>query len=57
MYKVTKGVDTVEIEIANNGYIMRYSGRDAADDWVADKIVMPDLRTVMTELERLTNLK
>ena len=57
MYKVTKGVDTVEIEIANNGYIMRYSGRDAGDEWVADKIVMPDLRTVMTELERLTNLK
>lgn len=57
MYKVTKGVDTVVIEIANNGYIMRYSGLDAGDEWVADKIVMPDLRTVMTELERLTNLK
>jgi len=56
MYKVTKEVSDFNVELANNGVIIRYSGRDDEGNWTEDKIVMPDLSTLFKEIERIVEL-
>ena len=56
MYKVTKKVDRFEVELANNGFVMAYSGLNDKDEWADDKIVMPDISQLMNEVRRLVDL-
>lgn len=56
MYKVTKKVDRFEVELANNGFVMTYSGYNDKDEWADDKIVMPDITQLMNEVRRLVDL-
>jgi hypothetical protein len=56
MYRVTKQVTSFEVEIANNGFVIIYSGRNKSDDWANDKIVLPSVQSLTAEIERLVNL-
>lgn len=39
------------IEFTDNGYVMRYSGRDKDDDWVEVKLVMTNMDQVIEQLK------
>lgn len=56
MHRVTKEVNRFEVEIANNGFVLVYSGRNDKDDWTDDKIVVPNTQSLAAEIERLVNL-
>lgn len=57
MYKVTKDVSDFRVELANNGCVIEYSGQDKEDNWATDKIVVPDLKSLFKEIERLVELR
>lgn len=57
MYKVTKDVNDFSVAMANNGFVLEYSGRNDDDDWTQDKIVMPDLKQLISEIQRLVEIK
>jgi hypothetical protein len=44
--KVTKEVSEMTIEFADNGFVVRYSGRDDDDDWSDTKIIVNDIDTL-----------
>jgi hypothetical protein len=56
MHRVTKEVTSFEVEIANNGFVLAYSGRNKKNDWTNDKIVVPNTQSLVAEIERLVGL-
>lgn len=50
---VTKGVESVNIEFADNGYIVIYSGQDDEDNWTDAKVILQNLQDVFALLEKL----
>jgi hypothetical protein len=54
--KVTKNVKSFSVDIASNGFIMEYTGDNESGDWVEDKIVMPDMNTLVQHIKRVTEL-
>jgi hypothetical protein len=54
--KVTKNVKSFSVDIASNGFIMEYTGDNESDNWVEDKIVMPDMNTLVQHIKRVTEL-
>lgn len=57
MYNVTKEVSDFSVSLANNGFVLEYSGRNEEDDWTQDKIVMPDMNHLIKEIERIVGMK
>lgn len=56
-YKVKKDVSEFRVELANNGFVIEYSGRNANDDWAADKIVVPNIERLFDEVNRIIEVK
>jgi len=56
MYNVTKGVESFDVRIANNGFMITYNGHDDNDNWSADIIVTPDMDGLVKVIERLITL-
>ena len=56
MHRVTKEVSNFEVELANNGFVLTYSGHNDKGDWVNDKIVVPNIQSLVAEIERLVGL-
>lgn len=50
---VTKGVESANIEFADNGYIVIYSGQDDEDNWTDAKVILQNLQDVFALLEKL----
>lgn len=44
--EVVKGVSSVDIEFADNGFVVNYRGDDANGDWAEAKIICNDLAEV-----------
>lgn len=57
MSKVTKGVDEITIELADNGFIVKYSGRDDEDDWANDKVLVLSLQELFDTIKEVIKLK
>jgi len=53
---VTKEVDSVNIEFADNGFIINYSGLDDQDKWTNAKIILHKLEEVFEHIETAYNL-
>jgi len=49
--KVTKDVDYVSINFAENGFIIEYSGMTAEDDYRSVKRLVSDFDSLVKELE------
>ena len=56
-YKVTKDVSEFRVELANNGFVIEYSGRNENDGWAADKIVVPNIKSLFDEVNRIIEVK
>lgn len=56
MAGVTKGVSDFNVEIFDNGFAVKYSGRDANDDWAEAKVVVnsvDELTDVIREIVKM----
>jgi hypothetical protein len=51
--EITSKVTDMSIEFMDNGYNIRYSGRDADDDWVEARLVMTDINAVIDHLRMI----
>lgn len=51
--QIVSKVTDVSIEFMDNGYNIRYSGRDADDDWVEARLVMTDINAVIEHLRMI----
>ena len=56
MYTVTKEVDSFDVRIANNGFMIAFNGRNDKDDYVTDCIVKPDIAGLVEVVEHIINL-
>ena len=52
MARITKEVTGVNIEFAENGFVMDYSGRDDNGDYKSVKLVVVDFEALKTELQK-----
>lgn len=57
MSKVTKGVSDFTVEFADNGFVLRYSGRDNEDNWADCKMIVPSLTELIKEIEKVVELR
>jgi len=46
MNEIIKEVSEVTIEFANNGFVIKASGRTTNDDWIEEKVIATDLLAV-----------
>jgi len=53
---VSKEVESVNIEFADNGFILTYSGRDDQDNWTDAKIILHSFEEVFKHVELAYNL-
>ncbi len=53
---VTKEVESVNVEFADNGYIVTYSGRDEEDNWTDAKVILQNLQEVFALIEKVSKL-
>jgi hypothetical protein len=53
---VSKEVESVNIEFADNGFILTYSGRDDQDNWTDAKIILHNFKEVFEHVENVYNL-
>ena len=49
--EIVANVDSIQIEFMDNGYNVRYSGRDADDDWSEVRLVMLNINEVVDHLK------
>ena len=49
--EIVSNVTDIQIEFMDNGYNVRYSGRDADDDWSEVRLVMTGIDTVVDHLK------
>lgn len=53
---VTKEVESVNVEFADNGYIVTYSGRDEEDNWTDAKVILQNLQEVFALIEKVSKI-
>ena len=53
--EVTSGVTSVEIEFADNGFVVCYRGESDDGDWAEAKIICKDLAEVGTLMQKVKN--
>jgi hypothetical protein len=53
---VSKEVESVTIDFADNGFILTYSGRDFDDNWSDAKIIFNSFEEVFEHVKNVYNL-
>lgn len=56
MQTVTKEVESVNIDFADNGFILTYSGRDDQDNWTDAKLILNSFQEVFEHVELVYKL-
>jgi hypothetical protein len=51
--EVVKDVSEFTVEMADNGFIVRYNGRDMDDDWADAKRIVPDMNGLIGVIQKL----
>jgi len=54
--EVTREVESVNVDFADNGFIVTYSGRDDDDSWTDAKIVVKTLDEVFEIMRKIAVL-
>ena len=54
--KLTKGVDECTVEFADNGFVVRASGRNSEDDWTDIKLICGSLSDAYAVIKELSEL-
>lgn len=50
---VTKGVETFDVEIVSNGFVLSYSGKDAEDEWASTKEIVNSLEQLHSRIDKI----
>jgi len=50
---VVKAVETFDVEIVSNGFVLNYSGKTEEDDWGQTKEIIPNLETLHYRITRI----
>lgn len=56
MQIVSKEVESVTIDFADNGFILTYSGRDFDDNWTDAKLILNSFQEVFEHVELVYKL-
>ena len=56
MQIVSKEVESVTIDFADNGFIVTYSGRDFDDNWTDAKLILNSFQEVFEHVELVYKL-
>jgi hypothetical protein len=56
MQIVSKEVESVTIDFADNGFILTYSGRDFDDNWTDAKLILNTFQEVFEHVELVYKL-
>lgn len=56
MQIVSKEVESVTIDFADNGFILTYSGRDFDDNWTDAKLILNTFQEVFEHVEHVYKL-
>jgi hypothetical protein len=51
--QVTKGVETFDVEIVSNGFVLNYSGKDAEDDWTSTKEIVNNVEQLHQRIDKI----
>jgi hypothetical protein len=51
--QVTKGVETFDVEIVSNGFVLNYSGKDAEDDWTSTKEIVNTVEQLHQRIDKI----
>jgi hypothetical protein len=54
---VVKEVGDFNVEFADNGFVLNYSGQDENDDWSTSKLVLFDLDSLVTAIKDIVENK
>lgn len=56
MANVVKEVGEFNVEVFDNGYALKYSGRDANDDWADAKIVVNSIDELCEQIREVVKI-
>lgn len=54
---VVKEVTDFNVEFADNGFVLNYSGQDENDDWTTSKMVIFDLDSLLSAIKYIVENK
>jgi hypothetical protein len=54
--EIIKDVSDFNVEIADNGYVLNYSGNNSEGDWKNTKIVVTTIDELISEIKRIVAL-
>jgi trans-aconitate methyltransferase len=53
---IVKGVDSVSINILDNGYNLEFTGYNSKGDWVTSKIIVPSVEELCNHIKEVTQI-
>lgn len=54
---VIKEVTDFNVEIADNGFVLNYSGRDEESDWATVKVVLTSVEQLIDEINKVVLMR
>lgn len=55
--KITKEVSDFNVEIADNGFVLNYSGKTEDDDWVNSKVVITSVDDLVKTITDIVSMQ
>lgn len=53
---ITKGVDSVSVNILDNGYTLEFSGYNSTGDWVTSKVIVSTIDELCSHMKEITGI-
>ena len=50
---VVKAVETFDVEIVSNGFVLNYSGKNEEDDWAQTKEIVSSLEQLHARIDKI----
>jgi hypothetical protein len=55
--KIIKEVNDFNVEIADNGFVLNYSGRTDEDDWINSKVVITSVDDLVKTITDIVSME
>lgn len=53
---IVKGVDSVSVNILDNGYTLEFTGYNTNGDWTTSKIIVPSIDDLCNHIKEVTQI-
>ena len=53
---IVKGVDSVSVNILDNGYTLEFTGYNASNDWVTSKVIVASVDELCAHIKEITGI-